>query len=635
MTPRPRQRVAVLTCVAWVVGPVLALTSCTSLPEQGPVRSTGAEARAAEGRASDITPAPPVPGATRAEIVDGFLRAMTASPIREEVAAQFLTDQAASGWAPDRATITYEGRGNPIDRGGLVTVALDGADRLDRDRAYQGPLGADAAELVWRLRLVAGEWRIDNPPDALIVPLTWFVQRFRRADLYFYDPSGRILVPQPVYVPRGEQLASSLVTGLVGIGARLAPGRVMRTALPPGTAAGLGVPVTADGVAQVTLTGAAPEPAAAADIYAQVAWTLRQDPRVTAVQLTVDGVLVPTPDGGATYPVEDAASVDPAGSGADPSLFALRGGVLTRREGNELVPVAGPFGTRARELAAVAVDLPGQRAAAVGDGGRSLVVGPLGPPAPAGLAGAGTTAPAPPQRPLRRPLTGATDLLRPGWDVLGRLWTIDRTPAGAVVRYLDLGPGGADADGPVPGETDAGGTGTGDAGSVTVHTVRAPGISGRRVSSFLVSRDGTRLVAVVQGRRADQVLVGRIEVDAGGVVRRLVDVRPLLGRALPDLRVRAVAWTSPTTLAVASVLPGGAVAAGAGAVEVRSVPVDGAPAATTTLATVLADGVRGLAATPTPDLPAYLVTATGLVDLATDARYGFVGDAPSAVTYVG
>ena len=48
-----------------------------------------------------------------------------------------------------------------------------------------------------------GEWRIAKAPDALIVPRTWFAPRFRQVSLYFFDPTGQILVPEPVFVPSG------------------------------------------------------------------------------------------------------------------------------------------------------------------------------------------------------------------------------------------------------------------------------------------------------------------------------------------------------------------------------------------------------------------------------------------------
>ena len=60
-----------------------------------------------------------------------------------------------------------------------------------------------------------GEWRIDEVPDALIVPESWFDDWYERASLYYFDPTTEVLVAEPVFVPRGDQFASSLVRGLV------------------------------------------------------------------------------------------------------------------------------------------------------------------------------------------------------------------------------------------------------------------------------------------------------------------------------------------------------------------------------------------------------------------------------------
>ena len=52
-----------------------------------------------------------------------------------------------------------------------------------------------------------GEWRIDDAPDVRVVPDTWFGQAYRRVSLLYLDPTASILVPEPVFVPRGDQLA--------------------------------------------------------------------------------------------------------------------------------------------------------------------------------------------------------------------------------------------------------------------------------------------------------------------------------------------------------------------------------------------------------------------------------------------
>ena len=99
-----------------------------------------------------------------------------------------------------------------------------------------------------------GEFRIAAAPDALIVPESWFEQRFRQVSLYFFDPTAEILVPEPVFVPRGEQLATTLIKGLLrGPSPELA--RVSRSFIPPGLTFGLSVPVSDDGVADISLQG--------------------------------------------------------------------------------------------------------------------------------------------------------------------------------------------------------------------------------------------------------------------------------------------------------------------------------------------------------------------------------------------
>ena len=70
-------------------------------------------------------------------------------------------------------------------------------------------------------------------PDALIVPDSWFEQRFRQVSLYFFDPSARILVPEPVFVPRGEQLATALTSALLR-GPGLALEGISRSFIPEG-----------------------------------------------------------------------------------------------------------------------------------------------------------------------------------------------------------------------------------------------------------------------------------------------------------------------------------------------------------------------------------------------------------------
>ena len=115
---------------------------------------------------------------------------------------------------------------------------------------------------------------------------------------------------------------------------------------------------------------------------------------------------------------------------------------------------------------------------------------------------------APPRRgDVRTVYAGGTDVLRPAYDLYGQLWLVDRTRPGA--RRL-------------------GGPGRHRAARST-----RPGSPARRWSAFVLSRDGTRLVAQVRRGGRDRLLVSRVERDAKGRVAR---VGP--AQALPPRRRR-------------------------------------------------------------------------------------------------
>ena len=80
--------------------------------------------------------------------------------------------------------------------------------------------------------------------------------------------------------------------------------------------------------------------------------------------------------------------------------------------------------------------------------------------------------------------------------------------------------------------------------------VDVPGITGQRVRDFLVSRDGTRLVAVVQGQQADTLRISRIRYDALGRVAGATRSRNLPWSAEDAQRIRDIGWRSATSVGV-------------------------------------------------------------------------------------
>lgn len=571
----------------------LLLAGCVSLPESGPVVEVEQQTDPAAdtGGAAAIDARPPQPGSSAAEVVKGFLDAMQAWPAELSTAKEFLSSEARATWNP-QGTIVYEDALPPAGGGGRVEVRLGGASRLDARGGWQGELPVSESSLSFGLVTEDGEYRIAALPPVLVVPETWFEQRYRQVALYFPDPSGQVLVPEPVFVGDDSTFASTLVSGLLrGPGRRLRG--VVTSQLPSGLEVDLSVPVT-DGTAAISLTGEASAfgPGDTEQLFAQLAWTLRQDPDVEAFTLDIDGRPVRTPDGGTRIPVQSGDRLDPAGFQTDTLLYGLRDGLLVSGTPGSFDPVDGVLGRVPLGLRSVAVDLTGAEVAAVSEGGGTLSVAPLAD----GLVAAPEGDDDPGLADVRTLLEG-TDLLPPAWDLHGRLWVVDRTATGALVSWYAGEEGG---------------------------TLEVPGITGEQVSDLLVSRDGSRLVAVVRGPRGDTVRVARIRTDADGLVAGTTRARALVLDDDPSRRIRDVAWSTTTTLAVLNRLTD--VTA-----KVVTVGVDGAPGGLDGITTTLS-GARALVGSPAPATRVYAVTDTGLADLEATVRGPRVLD--EGVTYV-
>src|SRR6478736_10227568 len=106
------------------------LAGCVSMPESGPVVETESGGGVSTDQGPYINPKPPQSGDTRADIVRGFLVAMTATPIQTNTAREFLTKDAAAAWSPD-ATITYADSPRVAETPAGVSVTLAEPDLLD------------------------------------------------------------------------------------------------------------------------------------------------------------------------------------------------------------------------------------------------------------------------------------------------------------------------------------------------------------------------------------------------------------------------------------------------------------------------------------------------------------------------
>lgn len=567
-----RRRPAAGTALLVLLTLVALLSGCVRMPDAGPIVEVGNPDAEDVEPGTSYDPRPPEPGASAREVVAGFLEAMKARPIRTPVAAQYLTGQAQDRWNPEMGTITYAELGSARgDR--IVTLPLVDGESYDSRGAWSSSLRGEQAELQFPLTLEGGEWRIDAAPDAMIVPRWWFEDAFERASLHFLDPTGRILVPEPVYVPEDDQFATALVRGLL---AGPPPGleRVVRSAVPPGVSLALSIPIDDAGLAEVSLEappGVRPADLTSEEMLAQLAWTLRQEPRIRAVRITLNGRAVPLPDGEPELDPATGTRFDPVGHGSSSDLFALRDGLVVRGRLDDLEATAGPFGTQRFGLRTLGISLSSEQAAAVTTSGTSLLLAPVSDVEASPV----------------EVVSGATDLLPPAWDFAGRLWWVDRTGAGARVEVL------------VDGER---------------RSLEVPGLSGRDVRSFLVSRDGSRVVAVVREGSSDRLVTSRVLHDETGRVSRVTRARKIDLGLEPGRRIKDVGWRSPASVTLISGITG--VLA-----QVRTVAAEGAPG---DLETAGASRIRGrsgsLVSSPERGLGLYAVGSDGVTDLADPVR---------------
>ena len=579
------RRVRRTSAVTGLVAVALLASGCVGIPDEGPVVEAEADVRRGEELGFFNDPPGPTAGEPATDIVKHFLDAQAAIPLQTNTAKEFLTSEESATWRPQRRIITYDDASFP-EGSNQVTVEVDGAYVLDDRGSWRGALPQEQSELSFTMTRVEGEWRISDAPDALVVPSTWFDQAYRRVSLYFMDPTARILVPEPVYVPRGDSLASALVDGLLAGPVAGAPG-VERSFVPPGLEVDLSVTVTDEGIAEVPLLGgdAMPTDDEAALLVAQLARTLSQDATLTAFRVTIDDEPLTLADGATTFPMDQDEALDPSGSRATSLLFGLRDGRLVSGPPEAMDVVAGPMGASEIGVRSVGVTLDGTRVAGVTSDGTSVQV----------------TEVRSPDADLVEVVSGATDLAPPVWDDGERLWLLDRAPGGSQISVVvDERP----------------------------RTVEVEGISGRRVSHFLVSRDGSRLVAVIDRGGRDQVVVSRMRYDVRGRALGGTPARPIGWADQGRLSVVDIGWVSPTSIVVAHRI-------GGELYQVRTLTVDGAPAGLTGVAVTLRQRPRQLVTSPRSTDPLFVASGAGLTEVLSGLRLADVDERTTFLTYAG
>lgn len=429
---------------------VLAAAGCASIPDDGAVHTAGDDPGTRD-KPYILEPREPITGASPELIASDFMAAMRAQPVTNEDARKFLTSAASRDWKPMQETIVYSGFSEVHVGTSRIDLRLETVARLGLRGAYT-PAGGERI-VTLTMQKEKGEWRISDLPNAFLVSQTTFEDNYQPLSLYFIDESGRFAVPQPAYLPGGDQLATNAVNGLLR-GPSEAMSKVADTYLPEDTSLDVSVRVRDDAVAEVRLAGGLAElPTKPRQLLsAQIVLTLRQVPGVEAVELLVDGVPYEVPG------IDDAQDVDAwdrfdTTTGAiSPPLFAAKDRQLVIVEDGEVQEFLRPEGEFPAPIGDFGIDEELEQVAVVNESRTGVYVDSTSDDDNIG----------------RTILTGE-HILSPLWDPHGWLWLTDAREESTGLAVWRSG---------------------------EVHDLPAGPLEGMRTRSVSISPDGTRFAAI-------------------------------------------------------------------------------------------------------------------------------------------
>jgi len=374
----------------WFLTVLVAMTlaaGCADVPTSGLLQHTARPAGAGgEQQGSDCCGyimTGPGPGSSPSNIVEGFLLASADFGNHHEIARQYLTKAASRSWQPGPGPAVTVIAGPPTVTpappafGSRNTAVVDiSAQQLGNvspsGQYIPAETGQHPLSQEFTLQRVHNQWRIARLPTSattkvpatsvdelsneLLLTKDLFQLAFQPRNLYYLDPGGKGLVPNPVFVPVAAGVpAVDLVRALLIPPQGWLAGAVL-SAFPPAATQRRPVeilPGSKTAVVDLGLPKSATSETSLAQMASQLVWTLTSSSygsaSVQAVKLEVNGKLWTPP--GATSAVLSPPHLPAArarAAGARGAVFPRqqRRGARARRPGRQQRRGAGPGGNR-------------------------------------------------------------------------------------------------------------------------------------------------------------------------------------------------------------------------------------------------------------------------------------------------
>ncbi|MGP4021154.1 LpqB family beta-propeller domain-containing protein [Saccharopolyspora sp. 5N708] len=479
---------------------LLALSGCASIPQ-----SSNPKAVKEVDESNTTTPVTPPPdGADPLALVRSFVNLAAAPESNHEAARLHLTAAAHRSWSPvpgllivDNVDTIPAPQPMPLPDGvQMVTLQADKVGRLLPDSSFVPEVGEYQTQVRVE-RQADAQWRIATPPPELVASMGSFSTVYRPVPIYFLNHDSTGVVPDLRYVV--SQPASTLprrVIDLLTSGPSDGLRSAVHTAIPPGVHPKTNTSEARDGALEVNLTDLGDVPRENRRlIAAQVVFTL-QTVSNARVRLKEEGLsLLPDaqdlrPTDLATYESDNVPRPDL------PGLAVVDERLVTLDRAAQ--PIPGPAGSGEYDVVRAGQSADGSLIAAVTrrPGGVVLRVGRFGAPLP-------------------ELTTAGAYMSKPTWRGESEVWTV--VDGRDVVRALDGGE------------------------SWTPQSVDARQLTGgRSITDLRLSRDGTRVAAVIDG----QIVVAGVSDQDGRVVLQQAITLP----SPQGVRITGVEWRENDSL---------------------------------------------------------------------------------------
>jgi hypothetical protein len=471
----------------------LALAGCASIPSTGGVQ-TGDPITSNVQSDIEYLPSGPVPGSDQERILRGFVAAGTGSQGDYAVAREYLTDSFAKKWNPRAGVIVRQGSGafSSISDS-QATFTVQSAATVDAEGHYTESPPSTSTDLSFKFVKVDKEWRLSYAPDGIQLSTANFDLVFRPHAVYFFDPTYTYLVPDQRWFLARTSTTTRIVTALLAGPSTWLRGAVV-SAFPEGTQLSLGSVTVSSGTAKVDLTRDAisADSTARSRMHAQLLASLATVATVSAVDVSVEGNALSIPNSSAlpqTNPTVDARPLVIAkgqfGWASPTSISPIDG--LTKAV-TALDPTSVELATK-------------QNVAAVGSPSGVFAVKEDG---------------------VARKVDSRSGLVDPSLDDLGYVWSAKSDAPRSLTAYSLEG---------------------------VAHPVTSSLPTDQRLISFKVSRDGTRIVLLLNADGVTRLLVAAIIRDGDHVPTKLGDPLELTPPAGNPV---SVTWVDELTVATLS-----------------------------------------------------------------------------------